>query len=70
MNTFKEIKEILGNEKIELDSKIRKDLNLDSLEFVEKLLQIEDYFIIEISDDDLVKIITIKDLIDCIDKLK
>lgn len=74
MDTFEKIKEIINLENIDviikLDSIIQNDLNLDSLDVVEKLLLIEKFFEIEISDNDLVKIETIRDIVSIVDKLK
>ncbi len=74
MNTFKKIKEILQEENeiknISINSSIKNDLGLDSLDVVDRLLSIEEYFTIEISDSELEKIETIKDLVSCVDRLK
>lgn len=74
MNIFEKVKEIIKEDKkeleIELYSNIKNDLNLDSLDIVDRLLSIEEYFLIEISDDELIKIETIEDLVSCIKKLK
>ena len=74
MNIFEKVKEIIKEDKkeleIELYSNIKNDLNLDSLDVVDRLLLIEEHFLIEISDDELIKIETIEDLVSCIKKLK
>ena len=47
MTTFKIIKKIIEEDNdvfVKKKSNIRKDLNLDSLDLVEKLLTIEDHF--------------------------
>jgi acyl carrier protein len=70
MNTLNKIKEIINIENIRIDSNIKDDLGLDSLDIVDKLLAIEDYYQIEIPDNKLEKIETIKDIVSCVDKLK
>jgi len=42
------------------------DLGADSLDIVELIMAMEDHFGLEISDDDLAKIRTVKDIIDYI----
>lgn len=48
------------------EAKFIDDLGADSLDLVELVMAMEDHFGLEISDEDLVKISTIKDVIDYI----
>ncbi len=48
------------------EAKFIDDLGADSLDLVELVMAMEDHFGLEISDDDLAKISTIKDVIDYI----
>ena len=53
-------------EEITLDSDFELDLNLDSLDIVEIVMAIEDEFNITISDDDVLKLKTVKDAVEYI----
>jgi len=73
MTTFKIIEKIIKENNdvvVNKTSNIKNDLNLDSLDLVEKLLTIEEYFMIEISDEDLIKLETIEDIVSKVDELK
>jgi len=50
------------------DASFIDDLGADSLDIVELLMALEDEFGIEIPDEDLVKIVTIQDVVDYIKK--
>lgn len=49
-----------------IEASFIEDLGADSLDIVELLMALEDEFGIEIPDEDLIKIITIKDVIEYI----
>jgi acyl carrier protein len=53
-------------EEIRLDSDFELDLKLDSLDIVEIVMAIEDEFNITISDDDVLKLKTVKDAVEYI----
>lgn len=53
-------------EEITLDSDFELDLKLDSLDIVEIVMAIEDEFNITISDDDVLKLKTVKDAVEYI----
>lgn len=52
--------------KVELDASFRDDLGADSLDVVELVMELEDEFDMEISDDDAEKIATVGDAVDYI----
>ena len=69
---FEVIKEMLEEElgvegDIKLDSKLREDLNIDSLLAVQLSVLLENKYNIEISEEELVKLETIKDVVDLLD---
>ena len=53
----------LPPEKIALTASIRRDLGIDSLDIVELMFELEKRFEIVIPDEDLLKIVTVGDLI-------
>ncbi|WP_304339694.1 acyl carrier protein [Campylobacter ureolyticus] len=54
---------------VKLDSKIVEDLGADSLDVVELIMALEEKFDVEIPDSDAEKLLTIKDVVDYIEKL-
>ncbi|MBP3038308.1 acyl carrier protein [Bacillaceae bacterium Marseille-Q3522] len=71
-DVFDRVKQIivdrLGVEdtKVTLDSSFKDDLGADSLDVVELVMELEDEFDMEISDDDAEKIATVGDAVDYI----
>lgn len=66
------IKEVLVEqlgveEEIKLESRIRDDLDIDSLRAVQLSLLLENEYNIDISEEELAKLVTIKDVIDLLD---
>ncbi|NLC94757.1 MAG: acyl carrier protein [Bacilli bacterium] len=59
----------LNPEDITLESDLQKDFNADSLDAVEIIMAVEDTFDIEVADDELMNIKTIKDIVDYIEKV-
>ncbi len=55
---------------ITAESDIVKDLGADSLDVVELLMALEDKYGVTIPEDDIVKVATVKDVADIIEKLK
>jgi acyl carrier protein len=51
---------------IRLDASLTEDLGADSLEIVELAMAMEEEFSIEIPDEDIEKIVTVKDILDYI----
>lgn len=52
--------------KVEMDSSFKDDLGADSLDVVELVMELEDEFDMEISDEDAEKISTVRDAVDYI----
>lgn len=52
---------------ITLESNLRKDLNADSLDIVEIIQIIEETYNIKVIDNDIVKLKTVKDIVDYIE---
>ena len=71
---FESIREILANkenvkvEGLKLESNLKTDLGLDSLDVVELLMELEKKYMIHIQDSDVTKINTIKDIINVVVK--
>ncbi len=74
--TFEKVKETIvatvncDEEKVVLEAKLKEDLGLDSLDAVELNMALEEAFDISISDEDLMKFVTVKDIVDFIDSNK
>jgi acyl carrier protein len=75
MNIFEQVQKVISTElnipkeKIKEDSHLFDDLNFDSLDSVEIVLAFENEFDIEIADDDIDDIKTVKDLIALVNDL-
>ena len=73
---FEKVKELLASQlnisqdKITLDSKVVEDLGADSLDMIEMLMTMEEEFGISIPDEDAVKLSTVKDIVNYIEKNK
>lgn len=72
----KKVKEIIittlsvSDKDINLDTNLKKDLNADSLDAVEVIMGVEEEFGIEIPDEVIHKISTIKDIVEYIESVK
>jgi len=68
-NTFEQVKNIIVDllavdpEKVTKDARFREDLEADSLDLVELIMEFEDEFGGEISDEDAQKITTVGDAV-------
>ncbi|QVK17320.1 acyl carrier protein [Mycoplasmatota bacterium] len=60
----------LDVDKVKLDSNLQEDFGADSLDAVEIIMSVEDAFDIEVGDDILMNIKTVKDIVDFIEKVK
>lgn len=56
----------IGEDEIKLESDFQNDLGIDSLEIFEIIVDLEDEFNIEISNEDLENIKTVQDLVEYI----
>lgn len=67
--TFEKVKEIIvetiscDEEKVTMEAKLADDLGADSLDAVELNMALEEAFEITISDEDLVKFVTVGDIV-------
>lgn len=66
---FEEIKEVLSEQlgietDIKLESKLKEELGIDSLLAVELSILLENKYDIDIKEEELAKLVTIKDVID------
>ena len=70
---FEKVKKILSNQleieedKITIDSDLVEDLKADSLDIVELIMDLEQEFDLEIPDEDLPKVTTVRDVVDYIE---
>lgn len=60
----------LDKDQVKLESNLQEDFNADSLDAVEIIMAVEDAFDIEVADDELMNIKTVKDIVDFIEKTK
>jgi acyl carrier protein len=54
--------------RLNLESRLREDLGVNSLKTVDLIVSFEDIFDIAISDDDLAKLVTVRDVVRAIDQ--
>ena len=59
---------VSSGEKIESFTDLREALDLDSLDFVEIIMDLEDEFGIEIIDEEMERIVTLQDLVDLVNR--
>ena len=76
MAIFEEVKEIITRyvkiepEKITLESKLNEDLDADSIDIADVVMDIEEKYGFEFSDEDAENIVAIKDLVKVIEERK
>ena len=76
MAIFEEVKEIITKyikidaDKITLDSKLNEDLDADSIDIADVVMDIEEKYGFELSDEDAESIVEIKDLVRVIEERK
>ncbi|MDY6023959.1 MAG: acyl carrier protein [Candidatus Borkfalkiaceae bacterium] len=74
METLDKVKQLIAEhlnkpvEEITEDKEIVKDLGADSLDIVEMLMALEDEFGVTVSDEDAIKIKTVGDIVNTIEK--
>ncbi|SER05560.1 acyl carrier protein [Gracilibacillus ureilyticus] len=72
-NTFEKVKQIVvdhldvDEDKVTLEASFKDDLEADSLDVVELVMELEDEFDMEIADEDAEKIATVGDAVNYID---
>lgn len=72
--TFDKVKDIIvetincSEDIVTLEAKLKDDLDADSLDAVELNMALEEAFDISIADEDLASFVTVKDIVDYIDK--
>lgn len=73
--TFEKVKEIIvetiscDEDKVTMEAKLADDLGADSLDAVELNMALEEAFEISISDEDLMKFVTVGDIVNHIDSI-
>lgn len=50
------------------ESSLQSDLKLNSLDVVNIIVEFEDMFDISISDDEIMKIVRVRDIVDCLER--
>lgn len=58
----------VSKDQVTLDTHFQNDLNADSLDLVEIVMAVEDVYNIEISDDDVAEIQTVRDAVNILKK--
>ena len=76
LNMLEQIKNVLVNaihvdaDLIKPEAKLKEDLDIDSLSAVELALELETSFDIRIEDEELLKLITVQDVVDIVERKK
>ncbi len=71
---FETVKETMVNslgcdaDKITMEASLAEDLKIDSLDAVELVMALEEAFDIQIPDEELSSMLTVKNIVDCIEK--
>lgn len=74
MTTFETVRDVVAERlcvelvKVTLDSRLKEDLGADSLDIPEVIVELEEHFGITVADEDIVKLQTIRDVVDYIEK--
>ena len=58
----------LNADEISLDADLREDFDADSLDMVDLIMDVEDEFGVEVPDEILDKLVTVKDVVDYIEE--
>ena len=58
----------INEDEISIESNLIEDLNADSLDVVELIMDLEQEFDLDIPDEDLPKVVTVKDVVTYIEK--
>ena len=69
---FEKVKEVLQNafkgKEINLDTKFREDLQADSIKVLSVIMDIEDEYNLELDEETIRSIVTVRDLVEYIEK--
>ena len=69
---FEKVKEFMQNsfkgKEINLDTKFREDLQADSIKVLSVIMDIEDEYNLELDEETIRSIVTVRDLVDYIEK--
>ena len=69
---FEKVKELLQNafkgKEINLDTKFREDLQADSIKVLSVIMDIEDEYNLELDEETIRSIVTVRDLVEYIEK--
>ena len=67
---FEKVKEFLQNafKEINLDTKFREDLQADSIKVLSVIMDIEDEYNLELDEETIRSIVTVRDLVEYIEK--
>ena len=74
MTTFEKLKEMIverlnvEEKNVTLEANFKEDLGLDSLDVVEFIMELEDEFGVEISDEEAEKLVTVGDVVNFIEE--
>ena len=75
MNLFEEVQKMLAKQlriadlsRITMETAIQKDLGADSLDILQLLMKIEDTYGIVIPDEELAGLVTVKDVVEFLEK--
>jgi len=61
-----EVEDVISADDITIESRLRDDLNLNSLQAVNIIIELEDEFNISISEDELAPLVTVGNVVDII----
>lgn len=75
MSTFETLKSVfesvfegeISTENLSLDSNLREDIGINSIGMLYMAMALEEQYSIKFSNDDFLNIVTVKDVIDCIE---
>lgn len=61
-----EVEDVISADDISIESRLRDDLNLNSLQAVNIIIELEDEFNISISEDEMAPLVTVGNVVDMI----
>lgn len=60
----------VNEDKVTLETRLTEDLGADSLDAVELIMSLEDEFGVQISNEEAQKIVTVNDIVKCLENLQ